>query len=77
MVLNRISSVYADAAEAASGTGILPSSMLTTSDIVGLNEGDVLVHWIATLVTVSTSCWFTSGFNFSSTSSINLEDCCK
>jgi hypothetical protein len=77
MALNLKSSLYELSSGRVSGTAIRPSSMLTTSDIVGLSVGDAFVHKRATLTIVSASSMLTSDPNVSSTSSIKLPLCCK
>ena len=77
MALNLKSSVYELCSGSVSGTAIRPSSMLTTSDIVGLSVGDAFVHKRATLTIVSASSMLTSDPKVSSTSSIKLPLCCE
>lgn len=72
IALNLKSSPYLPGSGITSGTDISPSSIFTTSDIVGLSDGDALVHKTATLTTFSTSSRFALGFRLSSISSVKL-----
>lgn len=76
-ILNLKSSLWVPDKGTASGMIDVPSSMLTTSDMVGLSEGEALVHMRATLIILSASTSLNSNPNFWSTNSISFPLCCK
>ena len=77
MALNLKSSLKTPGSGITSGMLILPSSMFTTSDIVGRSDGDTFVHRRATFTVFSASVGFISDPNLSSTSLIMFAVLCR